>query len=96
MDARRRVIMIRQAENLRLGDPDPSLFEVPQDYDELSPMQTQQRFKERFPDEYLEEPSCEGREGCQENVRRQREMELGMENNYWAGQAKKQTAPTTR
>jgi hypothetical protein len=90
-----RLTMIRQAENIRLGDPDPSLFEVPADYTELSPMQVDARFKEWFPDLHRTEPSCEGRAGCQENALREnlrgsREMQLQMENNYWAAQANKQ------
>ncbi len=34
-----KVVMIRQAENIRLGDPDPELFVVPDDYTEISPAQ---------------------------------------------------------
>jgi hypothetical protein len=79
----------------KLGDPDPSLFEVPADYEELSPMQLGQRFKELFPDQYANERSCEN-ERCQQDTRRSTEMQLRMENEYWAAQAKKRTAPPTR
>jgi hypothetical protein len=91
----RKVVTLRQAENIKLGDPDPSLFEVPADYEELSPMQLGQRFKELFPDQYANERSCEN-ERCQQDTRRSTEMQLRMENEYWAAQAKKRTAPPTR
>ena len=82
-----KVVTLRQAENIRLGDPDPSLFAVPADYTELSPMQVDARFKELFPDQYRPERPCED-EACQ-HARVQREMRLRMENSYWAAQAKK-------
>ena len=89
-----KVRLVRQAENIRLGDPDPSLFAVPAEYTELSPMQVEARFKEWFPDLYRPEEPCQG-EMCQ-HARLQREMQLRGENNYWAAQGKKQTAPPTR
>ena len=90
-----KAVSVRQAENIRLGDPDPSLFEVPADYQELSPMQLGQRFKELSRDQYVPERTCHD-ERCQQSQRHQSEMQLRMENAYWAAQGKKQTPPTTR
>jgi hypothetical protein len=88
------VEVLHQAENIRLGDPDSSLFEVPADYDELSPMQVEARAKEWFGASPVE-PPCVGQQ-CQQNARSMSEVRLRAENNYWAGQAKTQATPTTR
>jgi hypothetical protein len=71
-----KVVMIRQAENIRLGDPDPELFVVPADYTEISPAQFLAPRVQCQPDDAA----------CFEREKNQRNMQLQIENKYWEAQ----------
>ena len=71
--------MVRYAENIRLGDPDPELFVVPADYTEMSPTQLRPRIQCQ-PDDAR----------CLEIEQGRMDTELRMENKYWEAQQQKQ------
>jgi hypothetical protein len=80
------VSIYREAKNLRLGDPDPSFFSIPADWEELSPAQADLKAHRLFPEQY------EGRECAPDNracINTQEKVQAALlqaENEYWAAQ----------
>lgn len=78
--------LVRIAEDLKIGDPDPSIFQAPY-FEELSPGQRELKARLRHPEVAVTEACTDDPVECARFERAMREKKMRIESNYWASKA---------